>query len=276
MDLLCSDTQISGACNDTEHRFGSAQDSHWCYECRGLGSYCPEKPVFCPIGFSKCMSTTTILQIGDTAIKMKQKECIEDCQDSSVNYGILKTRFSCCSTRLCNYRDAPDPRTNAPNGRTCYSCDGQSCSNTVSCSGTEDRCITATVTYRGPPMLFKGCASKYICGALKCSFIHNVSCCEGDLCNGDKRVNQAVTQGFRNNADESVNQSVTQSLLQSFMYPGAKSVTKRLTYNDAKRVTHSIVNNHGKRVGPNVRYNNAKSVSQSFLFLCCSLLFYFL
>uniref|UniRef100_A0A673HFQ2 Snake toxin/toxin-like domain-containing protein n=1 Tax=Sinocyclocheilus rhinocerous TaxID=307959 RepID=A0A673HFQ2_9TELE len=161
---------------------------------------------------------------------------------------------------VCLFFPPVDPRTYAPNGRACYYCDGQDCSNTVSCSGTEDRCITATLTNRGPPMLVKGCVSKYICGALKCSFIQDVSCCEGDLCNGDKRV----TQGFRNNADESVNQSVTQSILQSFMHPGAKSVTKRFAYNDAKSVRQKVT------------YNDAKSVNQSFLFLCCSLLSYFL
>uniref|UniRef100_A0A8C2F1B1 UPAR/Ly6 domain-containing protein n=1 Tax=Cyprinus carpio TaxID=7962 RepID=A0A8C2F1B1_CYPCA len=260
--LLAADTQISSACNDTERRFGSARDSHWCYECRGLGNYCPEKLVVCPIGYSKCMSTTTILQIGDTSIKMKQKECIEDCQDSSVNYGALKQTFSCCGTLLCNYRDAPDPRTNALNGRTCYSCDGQSCSNTVSCSGTEDRCITATVTNRGPPMLIKGCISENICGALKCSFIRDVSCCEGDLCNGDKRVTQAVTQGFINNADESINQSVTQSLT----YYHAKRVRTKFRYNNPKKIYYR----------PRYAYNDGKSVKQSFLFLCCSLLSYFL
>ncbi|KAF4117983.1 urokinase plasminogen activator surface receptor-like [Onychostoma macrolepis] len=285
--LFTAGTQISSACNTTERKFGSAWDSQWCYECKGLGNYCPDRPVICPIGFSKCMSSTFILQIGDTPVKMKQKECIEECQDSSINYGTFKQTFSCCDTRLCNYRDAPDPRTNVPNGRTCYYCDGQDCSKTVRCSGTEDRCITTTMTKGGLKMLVKGCISKYMCGALKCSFIQDVSCCEGDLCNGDKSITQAVTQSFRNNADESVNQSVTRSILQSFMH-GAKSVTKRLAYNDAKSVTDSMMYNHAKRVRQKVMYNdaksvnqrvvynNAKSVKQSFLFLCCSLLSYFL
>ncbi|KAF4117984.1 hypothetical protein G5714_000035 [Onychostoma macrolepis] len=185
-----------------------------------------------------------------------------------MNVGISKSAFSCCGTHLCNSRDAPDdpppvdPRTNAPNGRTRYYCDGQDCSNTVSCSGTEDRCITTTVTNRGLPMLVKGCISKNICGALKCSFIQDVSCCEGDLCNGDKSITQAVTQSFRNNADESVNQSVTQRLA----YNDAKNVTERLMYYHAKRVWPKF---SAKRFYYRVAYNSAKSVKQSFLFLCC-------
>ncbi|RXN35946.1 RNA exonuclease NEF-sp [Labeo rohita] len=273
------------ASNETEHKFGSAQDSLMCYECKGSGNSCVERPVICPIGFSNCMSTTTILQIGDTHMEMNQKECIEDCQDTSMNLGISKSAFSCCGTRLCNSRDAPDPRTNAPNGRTCYYCDGQSCSNTVSCSGSEDRCITATGTDRGLPTLVKGCASKHICGARKCSFIQNASCCEGDLCNGDSSVTQAVTHGFIYNTDESVDQSVTQSIVHSFTrtratkrlaYNDVQNVTERLTYNFAKRVRPKFSFNSYRRVSYRSPYNSAESVKQSFLFLCCSLLCYFL
>ncbi|KAL1281610.1 hypothetical protein QQF64_000413 [Cirrhinus molitorella] len=268
--LFAVGTQTSSACNATKPKFGSAKDSHWCYECRSIGDYCVKRPMICPMGFSKCMSATTIFEIGDTPIKMKQQECIEDCQDSSTNYGVMKQTFSCCDSDLCNFRDAPDPRTNTPNGRTCYYCKGQDCSNTVSCSGTEDRCITSTVTKYGVSILQKGCASKYICGALKCSFIRDVSCCEGDLCNGDNT--QAVTQGFINNADE----SITMSIIQSFMRKGAMSTTKRLAYKDAKRVQQRVTYNDAESVNQRVVHNDAKSAKQNFLFLCCSLLSYFL
>ncbi|KAL1281609.1 hypothetical protein QQF64_000412 [Cirrhinus molitorella] len=242
--------RISGASNDN---YRSAQDSHWCYECKDLGKSCLERPVICPIGFSNCMSTTNVVQIGDTHTKMKQKECIEDCQDGSMNLGISQLSFSCCSAHLCNSRDPPDPKANAPNGRTCHYCDGQSCSNNISCSGTEDRCITATATDRGLPTLVKGCGSQYFCGARKWSFIQDVSCCEGDLCNADDA--QAFTQSTRATSEED-----------------AKNVTERLTYNFAKR-KFSFKSFNYKRFNYRSSYNSAKSVKQSFLFLCCSLLF---
>ncbi len=45
--------------------------------------------------------------LGDTHIKIKQKECIDECEDGSMNFGISKAAFTCCGTRLCNSRDAP-------------------------------------------------------------------------------------------------------------------------------------------------------------------------
>uniref|UniRef100_A0A671PJ62 Uncharacterized protein n=1 Tax=Sinocyclocheilus anshuiensis TaxID=1608454 RepID=A0A671PJ62_9TELE len=87
---------------------------------------------------------------------------------------------------VCSIRPGPifppvDPSTNAPNGKTCYSCDGQSCLNTVSCSGTEDQ------------VAVKGCASKSICDVPNLiPTVNDVSCCSGNLCNGA----QSVTQSF--------------------------------------------------------------------------------
>ncbi|KAK7160961.1 hypothetical protein R3I94_003816 [Phoxinus phoxinus] len=162
---------------------------------------------------SQCMSSTTIvLEIGGSSLKIKKKECVDDCRNGSMNSGVTKTAFSCCGTDFCNAEDAPDPRLSAPTGRKCYYCDGQSCRNTVSCAGTEDGCITATVINRGTPTLLKGCITKSICGLLKCSFIQDLSCCEGDLCNGDK----GLTPGAIYNADKSLNLSA----VQSFTYKG--------------------------------------------------------
>ncbi|XP_067280421.1 urokinase plasminogen activator surface receptor-like [Pseudorasbora parva] len=161
-----------------------------CYECLGLtGSCADQKLKTCPGGSSKCMSVTAVTQGGEITVKVKTKDCAPACQNGSMNFGISKVTSSCCNTDQCNFQDAPDP-SNIPNGKTCYSCDGQSCSNTVRCSGTEDRCIKATGI---SSVAVKGCASKSMCDPT--SFIPNVediSCCEGNLCNGA----QSVTQSF--------------------------------------------------------------------------------
>ncbi|XP_067261376.1 uncharacterized protein [Chanodichthys erythropterus] len=257
--LVSAGTETSRACSDPEHKHGSSQLSHFCYECTGL-NYCMNTMAICPSGFSKCMSSTIVLGKGGTTLKIKKKECIDECQNGSFNYGISKTAYSCCDSDFCNARDAPDPRLNTPNGRTCYYCDGQSCSNTVSCSGTEDACITTTVTHGGHQMLVKGCITKSICGLLKCSFIQDLSCCEGNLCNGDKSDTQAVTPGF---IYDGLNQSVTQSLIQSFTYHSAKSATRRVPYNGEESATRRIPYNGEESATRRIPYNGEESDTHS-------------
>ncbi|XP_048035730.1 lymphocyte antigen 6E-like [Megalobrama amblycephala] len=108
-----------------------------CYECMGLmGSCADQKLKACPSGSSQCSSTTAVVQIGDFSSKVKAKDCAPACQSGSLNFGTVKTTISCCNTDQCNLQDAPDP-SNAPNGRTCYSCEGQSCTTILSCYGDE-------------------------------------------------------------------------------------------------------------------------------------------
>ncbi|XP_039513372.1 phospholipase A2 inhibitor 25 kDa subunit-like [Pimephales promelas] len=163
-----------------------------CYECTGLtGSCADQKLKRCPGGSSKCLSLTAVSQ-GQISVKVKTKDCDVDCHSGSMNFGISKVSSSCCNTDQCNVHDAPDP-PNTPNGKKCFYCDDKSCSNTVNCSWTEDRCITATGAIGDQVLVVKGCASKSICDAT--SFIPNVegiSCCEGNLCNGSQSVTQSV------------------------------------------------------------------------------------
>ncbi|XP_048053999.1 phospholipase A2 inhibitor NAI-like [Megalobrama amblycephala] len=232
-----------------------------CYECKGLtGSCADQKLKTCPSGSSQCSSTTAVAQVGDISTKVKVKDCAPACQSGSLNIGTLKMTISCCNTDQCNLQDAPDP-SNVPNGKICYTCDVQSCSNILNCLGTEDRCITVT----GQSTVLKGCASKSICDA-RTSVAANasISCCEGNLCNGD----QSVTQSSTYNSDQNVTQSST--------YNSDQSVTQRSTYNSDQSVTQSSTYNSDQSVTQSSTYNGAQSVSQSFLFLCCSLLSYFL
>ncbi|XP_067233781.1 uncharacterized protein [Chanodichthys erythropterus] len=123
-------------------------------------------------------------------------DCTPDCPSLSMNFGIIKTSVSCCNTDLCNVKDAPDPSTTVPNGKTCYSCDDKSCSKVLNCTGSEDRCIAATGSYGGQSAVVKGCVSKLICDATalvpNVPNVEDIACCEGNLCNGA----QSVTQSF--------------------------------------------------------------------------------
>ncbi|XP_051733855.1 urokinase plasminogen activator surface receptor-like [Ctenopharyngodon idella] len=137
------------------------------------------------------MSTTAVTQVGISS-KVSSKNCAVACQNVSMNFNISKMTMSCCNTDLCNAKDAPDPSTNVPNGKKCFSCDGNSCSNIMSCSGTEDRCIKATGTFGSQSWVVKGCVSKSVCDATALvPNVDGISCCEGNLCNGAQSVSQS-------------------------------------------------------------------------------------
>ncbi|KAF4098899.1 hypothetical protein G5714_020929 [Onychostoma macrolepis] len=137
------------------------------------------------------MSSTAVTQVGAISAKLKAKDCAVDCASGSMNLGIIKRSSVCCNTDRCNLHDAPDPSIDS-NGKKCYFCDGKNCSNTVSCSGSEDHCITSTASY-GELLVIKGCASKSICDTVtSVNDVQRTSCCSGNLCNGV----QSVTQSF--------------------------------------------------------------------------------
>ncbi|XP_026089870.1 urokinase plasminogen activator surface receptor-like [Carassius auratus] len=116
---------------------------------------------------------------------------VNDCASGSMNIGLGEMSFLCGNTDLCNVRDAPDP-SNVPNGKKCYYCDGQSCSNPLSCSGSEDRCFTATGIFEGLSKVVKGCVSKSVCDAsASVGDVQGVKCCEGNLFNSANGVTQS-------------------------------------------------------------------------------------
>ncbi|XP_050949764.1 phospholipase A2 inhibitor and Ly6/PLAUR domain-containing protein-like [Labeo rohita] len=173
-----------------------------CYGCPGVSGICMTSQ--CPTGSTGCFRTAFIAN-GVTVIG---KGCASGgCPNGSINLGAGRVNPTCCNTDNCNAQDA-DLSNNAPNGMMCYYCNGQSCSNKLNCSGSEDRCGTVTATFYGPPLVLKGCVSKSICDApVFISGVNSTSCCEGNLCNGVNSVIQSTTQSA-NSA-----QSVTQSFL---------------------------------------------------------------
>ncbi|XP_048022783.1 urokinase plasminogen activator surface receptor-like [Megalobrama amblycephala] len=163
-----------------------------CYECNDpMGSCANQTIETCPVGSSQCLSTTAMTQVGDIHSKVSVKSCAPGCLNVSMNLNILKMTTSCCNTDLCNAKDNSDPSTNVPNGKKCFSCDGNSCLNIMSCSGTEDRCVKATEASGGQSIVVKGCASKSICDFASLFGVDGISCCEGNMCNGAPSVSQS-------------------------------------------------------------------------------------
>ncbi|XP_051733837.1 urokinase plasminogen activator surface receptor-like isoform X7 [Ctenopharyngodon idella] len=161
-----------------------------CYECMNVVSSCADQKVnTCPSGSSQCMSTTRVTKDGS---KNKYKSCVPQCQSGFVNIGTAKSTVTCCNTDECNVQDAPDRSSNVPNGKKCYYCDGESCTNTVSCSGTENYCIHVIETFGNQSVVSKGCVSKSFCeNTAQGPRVQNISCCEGNLCNGAQSVSQS-------------------------------------------------------------------------------------
>ncbi|KAG5274755.1 hypothetical protein AALO_G00139770 [Alosa alosa] len=62
-----------------------------------------------------------------------------------MNFGIARSSTECCKTDLCNSQKTPELNTNmTPNGKKCFTCEGDDCTKQLSCVGNEDRCIKAT------------------------------------------------------------------------------------------------------------------------------------
>ncbi|XP_016377135.1 urokinase plasminogen activator surface receptor-like [Sinocyclocheilus rhinocerous] len=147
----------------------------------------------CDSGQTSCLSETYFHKSTFSLYNTSVKRCAPagDCVSGFINLGSIKISSSCCNTDLCNDKDAPDP-SNVPNGKQCYHCDGHNCSSILRCSGSEDRCFTATGDLGGMLLLAKGCVSKSACNATKLFSLLRISCCEGNLCNGA----QSITQSF--------------------------------------------------------------------------------
>ncbi|KAI2643770.1 Urokinase plasminogen activator surface receptor [Labeo rohita] len=276
-----------------------------CYQCwSSMGSCVDQNVTTCQSGFSECVSATNVYKVGETSYKMIFKNCAVDCLNGSVNAGTLKMSYSCCNTDLCNFHDAPDPSTITPNGKKCYYCNGQNCSNTVNCSGSEDHCFTGA---GNQSLSIKGCASKSFCDyatALNSS-VSGITCCEGNLCNDVNSVTQSVTQRLTQSITQIGTQNITQSSGQNNTQSGTQSVTQISTHSITQIGTQNITQSSGQNntqsstqsvtqisthsitqigtqnitqsSGQNIaQSNSAECINQSFLFPCFSLLSFIL
>uniref|UniRef100_A0A3Q2DVN5 UPAR/Ly6 domain-containing protein n=1 Tax=Cyprinodon variegatus TaxID=28743 RepID=A0A3Q2DVN5_CYPVA len=116
----------------------------------------------------------------------KAKTCVlsRQCLNGSATTGSSKVVVTsvCCKSNLCNSQDFPEPAEFSSNGKKCFKCVGSDCTGSVNCEGNEDYCF---ISKCGSP----GCASKLICSEnsvnwFPLTFQANISCCQGDYCNG--------------------------------------------------------------------------------------------
>ncbi|XP_050958162.1 urokinase plasminogen activator surface receptor-like isoform X2 [Labeo rohita] len=125
--------------------FFTAGHSLRCYECTDLTGSCEApKEKTCSNERSSCVSLTAITQIGGNTTKLMFKSCADVCVSVSTNFGVAWVSSVCCNTELCNFQDAPDPNSLAPNGKKCYYCDEKSCSNILRCTGNANYCFNGT------------------------------------------------------------------------------------------------------------------------------------
>uniref|UniRef100_A0A3Q3AMK7 Snake toxin/toxin-like domain-containing protein n=1 Tax=Kryptolebias marmoratus TaxID=37003 RepID=A0A3Q3AMK7_KRYMA len=120
-----------------------------------------------------------------------------ECVEGSVNFGPEKTVVlsRCCNSDLCN-TETPEPKF-IPNGKRCYSCEGQKCTRSLNCEGSEDYCIKSSSKKQTVNVLMKGCASKIMCWNHSSALFRNYlgsggSCCQGDYCNSSSRTSAAL------------------------------------------------------------------------------------
>ncbi|XP_047663079.1 urokinase plasminogen activator surface receptor-like [Tachysurus fulvidraco] len=143
----------------------------------------------CP---DQCASLTLFVMNNGNNISAVLKTCAAPgiCSPMTANLGetITTTNAMCCNTTLCNNETLPVLPVPLPNGRICYTCIKNDCTQSVDCRGNEDRCVTGTGTILGTTATVKGCVGKSSCnGTQSVISVGNstvsVQCCTGNLCN---------------------------------------------------------------------------------------------
>ncbi|XP_054882069.1 urokinase plasminogen activator surface receptor-like isoform X1 [Poeciliopsis prolifica] len=150
-----------------------------CYKCVPETSGGCNTKVQCPSQDNQCAAVKIIRYTGGSADnETKSKQCFQpgDCVGGSVSFGSQKTVIvsECCTTSQCNTKDPSGPKFN-PNGKKCYSCEGQQCVRTENCKNDEEYCIKSTINTGGTSQTLKGCASKTMCPEYASEFFKPLS-----------------------------------------------------------------------------------------------------
>ncbi|KAI4904706.1 hypothetical protein NFI96_025770 [Prochilodus magdalenae] len=156
LNLGVSKTTINTKCCSTDlcnsqtlPALSGSPNGRRCYTC--VGNDCT-KTVNCEgiedrcitVHGKTCLHINTLCSPGGHQQQVSIKGCAAapECFSGSMNLGLSKTTINtkCCSTNLCNSQTLP-ALSGSPNGRRCYTCVGNDCTNTLNCEGIEDRCI---------------------------------------------------------------------------------------------------------------------------------------
>ncbi|KAJ8289780.1 hypothetical protein GJAV_G00005250 [Gymnothorax javanicus] len=172
-----------------------------CFMCIPVGTApCTPQQTTCLASQTKCASVTAEVFAGQSQSTVNVGTCAEptQCLNGSLNLGTYRTTVStmCCDTNLCNSQYPPALTESSPNGRKCFTCLTEACSEALECKGPEDRCFTA-VSSGGVNLTLKGCASQSVCSGLVNAQIGNIfvnsSCCEGNMCNNAQHIRQRIS-----------------------------------------------------------------------------------
>ncbi|PWA33680.1 hypothetical protein CCH79_00007567, partial [Gambusia affinis] len=159
-----------------------------CYKCVPETSGACTTKATCPSEDNQCAAVKIIKYTGGSVSnETNSKQCFQpgDCVGGSINFGSEKTVIlsECCTSAQCNTKSVSGPKYN-PNGKKCFSCEGQQCVRTEICKNDEDYCIKSTRSSQ----TLKGCASKMMCPEYASEYFRpyipaGSKCCQGDFCN---------------------------------------------------------------------------------------------
>uniref|UniRef100_A0A673AYP3 UPAR/Ly6 domain-containing protein n=1 Tax=Sphaeramia orbicularis TaxID=375764 RepID=A0A673AYP3_9TELE len=142
--------------------------------------------------YEQCPSETDQCTVVTGGVSLKSCASAHLCINGSLNTGRTRQVITskCCNTDLCNDQLPPEPVAPRPNGKKCFTCDKfGDCIWNLDCVDNEDYCFSAAVDSAGQEMTRKGCTTTDLClKAGKTELLENiaveVSCCQGDYCNG--------------------------------------------------------------------------------------------
>ncbi|KAK3519164.1 hypothetical protein QTP70_020005 [Hemibagrus guttatus] len=162
-----------------------------CHQCVSAFSECNNEEKTCP---DQCLTSTTSVYAGVgkmTDVSIKTCGTPAECISGSMNLGVTKVVHSskCCKTDFCNSETLPALSKQVSNGKKCYTCGSDGCSEIMNCEGNEDRCVSASLQQGSNTVSMKGCMSKSLCGrpdsvSMTGLGTTKMECCEGNLCNG--------------------------------------------------------------------------------------------